>query len=136
MTASIKITSSEEIFETSGVQIFKDKVIFKNSLLTEQSIPINQITTINLGKFGFHENQVIIETIDNKKYKIFIKASDQKKFRDTIHQVQQLNKERTVKTSETISRDKKKCPFCAELIIVEAKKCRYCGEFLDKSKEV
>jgi hypothetical protein len=27
---------------------------------------------------------------------------------------------------------KKRCPFCAELILAEAKKCRFCGEFLDK----
>ena len=25
----------------------------------------------------------------------------------------------------------KKCPFCAEMILIEAKKCKHCGEFLD-----
>ena len=33
-----------------------------------------------------------------------------------------------------ISPDKKKCPFCAELIKKEAIKCRYCGEMLKEEE--
>ncbi len=33
--------------------------------------------------------------------------------------------------SDLLSQAKKKCPFCAEDILLEAIKCRHCGEFLD-----
>ena len=36
-----------------------------------------------------------------------------------------------VTTTETISRETKSCPFCAEQILLEAKKCKHCGEHLE-----
>jgi predicted nucleic acid-binding Zn ribbon protein len=47
------------------------------------------------------------------------------------------DKKKKEETAEVVvamqaSKDKKKCPFCSEMIMVDAKKCRYCGEFLDK----
>jgi len=130
---------TEPILKTSyglcKTWIYKDRVVIKFPLAGEQSIRIDQIASIELSSFFLHPGTVILETTGGQKYDANVNPNDQKKFRDTIYQAQQLNKICSKETSEIISEDrnKKKCPFCAELIMLEAKKCRFCGEFLDKS---
>lgn len=123
------------IFETSRLgfkaKVYKDKIVFKPLFTGEQSILIGQIASIELGSFGMHN--IFIETTGGKKYEIVVNSRDQNKFQDAIYQAQQLSEEKTGRMSETISGNKKKCPFCAEEIMAEAKKCRFCGEFLDKT---
>ncbi|MDA8404788.1 MAG: hypothetical protein M0Z56_11460 [Desulfobacteraceae bacterium] len=34
---------------------------------------------------------------------------------------------------ETVIKETKECPACAELININAKKCKHCGEYLSKS---
>lgn len=118
-------------FKVCKVWIYKDRIVYKIPLSGEQSIQINQIASVELGSFLIHPGTVVIETTGGKKYNIIISPNDQKQFRDIIYQTQRRNTEKNV-TSEDISKDKKKCPFCAEMIMAEAKKCRFCGEFLDK----
>lgn len=39
------------------------------------------------------------------------------------------------KKQELASQTKKKCPYCAEEVLIEAKKCKHCGEYLNNEEE-
>jgi len=134
MDTELIFKGSYGTFKSCKVWIYKDRIVFKIPLSGEQSIQINQIASIELGSFLIHPGIVVLETTGGKKYDIIISPNDQKQFRDIIYQTQRQSKEKDIATLEIISKDKKKCPFCAEIIMAEAKKCRYCGEFLDKDK--
>lgn len=78
---------SKPIFETkylgSWIAVFRDRVEFK-MLTGGQSIPINQIASVELGTFGLY--QIILETAGGKRFKI--PTSKKKEVKAAIQQAQ------------------------------------------------
>lgn len=67
----------------SSVKVFPDRVVFK-MLFKETSIPVHQISSVELGIMG--HMQVIIETSGGKKYKI--PTTKKNEVREAIYKAQ------------------------------------------------
>jgi hypothetical protein len=84
------------IFETNylgfWIKVFPSRVDFKSGP-GEQSIPINQMSSVQLGMIGYM--QIVLETTGGKKYKI--PCLQKKEVREAIYKAQeQFSKSKTL----------------------------------------
>lgn len=83
------INNQEPLFETSylgsWVKVYPNRIVFK-VLVGENSIPINEVSSIQLGMMGL--GQIILETAGGKKYKI--PTLKKKEVKEAIYQAQAM----------------------------------------------
>lgn len=84
-----KSTGEKPIYETNylgyWIKVFPNRIVFK-LLIGENSIPINDIASIQLGMMGLW--QITIETTGGKKYKI--PCHKKKEVQNAIYQAQEM----------------------------------------------